>query len=775
MGECCVCFDEVARGVVCGTREGHFLCAVCAPREVQRVLQALQEPGPLQQFRARGGRIKCVVDGCEAPYRDELILPLLPPSTAQAYRCEQADAAEAPRAGNLQSEEAATAEFLKRHYRNAVQCPRCAAGPVIPEHCADLQAHHNQAMERGGRISNACPACGFFSANRADWVAWDGHMRGVSRTAAATNVSSAWAPASSGRMEGLSGEQQEKVTALMRVAAIEDVVFARDLLQEHNWQLETSVNTYFDRLQRNGPARPCPWTAKACLISLLVLALLLLLDAGTVLTFLGHLLAWVWNFSVDVTTWSVQTLKTACVLGGHLLAWVWNCWLSRWGGHLALCPAGTLGGKFWGCSPCGPGSWSDEGSTACSCNKGWTAAGVTGGSMCAKCPASTFKAVRGPSGCQACPRGSVSPEGSEAVSQCVSCPAGTFAGNSGSCEQCDPGSWSDEGSSACSCNKGWTAVGGTGVGMCTKCPPNTFKAVRGHSGCQACPRGLVSPEGSEAGRQCVPCPAGTFAGQAGSCEPCGVGSWSDEGSTACSCNKGWTAAGVTGASMCIKCPTNTFKAVRGHSGCQACPFGFASKEGSEELMECAPEGVISGLTGGVVLMLKGIGVLEEVPRERRWRQQMTSALPEHAHAHVSSALAHVSARVQDAMGDIYSRVTRAVLDLFASLSEFYGASARHEQADASVCSSEKTLKAWLVQQDEYNAWRQAVSAVRGGRGWNRAPECAQMKKSARRVLLILHPDKLQRIHPTCAQGRGALLAADFNAEYDTQKRLCAGR
>ena len=347
---------------------------------------------------------------------------------------------------------------------------------------------------------------------------------------------------------------------------------------------------------------------------------------------------------------------------------------------------------------------------------------------------------------------------------CVPCPAGTFAGKFWGCSPCDPGSWSDEGSSACSCNKGWTAAGGTGGSMCTKCPANTFKAARGPSGCQACPRGSVSPEGSEAVKQCVSCPAGTFAGQAGSCEPCSVGSWSDEGSSACSCNKGWTAAGGDGGSMCTKCPANTFKAARGPSGCQACPFGFASQEGSEELMDCAPEGVINGLTGGVMLMLKGIGVLGEEPPERRWRQQMTSAL----------ALAQVSARVRDAMSDIYSRVTRAVLDLFASLAEFYSARALHEQADANVCSSEKTLKAWLVRQDEYAVWRQAVSAVRRGRGWNMARECAQMKKSARRVLLILHPDKLQLIHPTCAQGRGAFLAADFNAEYDTQKRLCAG-
>ena len=108
----------------------------------------------------------------------------------------------------------------------------------------------------------------------------------------------------------------------------------------------------------------------------------------------------------------------------------------RFGGNMCACPQNTFAGKSGSCEPCGVGSWSDEGSTACSCNKGWTAAGGTGGSMCAKCPANTFKAVRGPSGCKACPTGSVSPEGSEAVLQCVPCPAGTFAGKSGSCEPC---------------------------------------------------------------------------------------------------------------------------------------------------------------------------------------------------------------------------------------------------------------------------------------------------------------------------------------------------
>ena len=45
-------------------------------------------------------------------------------------------------------------------------------------------------------------------------------------------------------MESLSAERQEMVTTLMAVAGIEDVEFAREVLQDNGWQLETSVNAY---------------------------------------------------------------------------------------------------------------------------------------------------------------------------------------------------------------------------------------------------------------------------------------------------------------------------------------------------------------------------------------------------------------------------------------------------------------------------------------------------------------------------------------------------
>jgi hypothetical protein len=73
---------------------------------------------------------------------------------------------------------AAAAEFMRRQYPNAVQCPRCHTVPVIPQYCYNLQAHHGELPDTGcGCISNACPSCGFFSRERGDWVRWDGLLR----------------------------------------------------------------------------------------------------------------------------------------------------------------------------------------------------------------------------------------------------------------------------------------------------------------------------------------------------------------------------------------------------------------------------------------------------------------------------------------------------------------------------------------------------------------------------------------------------------------------
>ena len=201
---CCICYDDapISAGIGCERSADHFICANCAPREVQRILEAIQEAEPLARHRAQGGRILCVQKDCNAPYAESALARALPDGLFREYRAvqdavveqrlfeelqqrfqEQLETArrELENANNVARVEqgaAATVEFMRRQYPNAVQCPRCHAGPVIPENCYDLQAHHGESSSSGrGRISNACPGCGFFSRERGDWVRWDGQLR----------------------------------------------------------------------------------------------------------------------------------------------------------------------------------------------------------------------------------------------------------------------------------------------------------------------------------------------------------------------------------------------------------------------------------------------------------------------------------------------------------------------------------------------------------------------------------------------------------------------
>jgi len=202
--QCCICYDvfPVSAGLRCESIAGHFICADCAPREVQRILEAIQEAEPLARHRAQGGYIVCVQQDCGAQYAEPALARVLPDALCRRYRAAQnavveqrlfeelqqgfqeqieAERREFENANNVVRQgAAATAEFLRRQYPNAVQCPRCHAGPVIPENCYNLQTHHGESSSSGrGRISNACPGCGFFSRERGDWVRWDGHMRGA--------------------------------------------------------------------------------------------------------------------------------------------------------------------------------------------------------------------------------------------------------------------------------------------------------------------------------------------------------------------------------------------------------------------------------------------------------------------------------------------------------------------------------------------------------------------------------------------------------------------
>jgi len=64
---------------------------------------------------------------------------------------------------------------LRKEFPNAYMCGGCGFGPVDHTACADLRSHHG-ANHGGAKISNACPKCGWFSAQLSDWRPWDGNV-----------------------------------------------------------------------------------------------------------------------------------------------------------------------------------------------------------------------------------------------------------------------------------------------------------------------------------------------------------------------------------------------------------------------------------------------------------------------------------------------------------------------------------------------------------------------------------------------------------------------
>ena len=198
---CCVCFDDNTQGLQC-EEHNHFVCLDCAPQVVERMLDQINEdPAVLERHRSNWGNFKCVQPDCNTLYAETQLARHLPEAIFCRYCAAQNAVIEqslfeqlqgnfqqrlaAARAefecSNLGARQAqdtsATEEYMRRQFPNAVQCPICGAGPVIPENCYDLQAHHGERLLRGGHVSNACPSCGFFSRDRGEWKHWDGRMR----------------------------------------------------------------------------------------------------------------------------------------------------------------------------------------------------------------------------------------------------------------------------------------------------------------------------------------------------------------------------------------------------------------------------------------------------------------------------------------------------------------------------------------------------------------------------------------------------------------------
>jgi len=73
------------------------------------------------------------------------------------------------------SEDDVVANLRRAFLGRAFMCAKCHYGPVDHYACSDLAAHQGE-RQGGAKIDNACPKCGWFSYDLADWLPWDGNV-----------------------------------------------------------------------------------------------------------------------------------------------------------------------------------------------------------------------------------------------------------------------------------------------------------------------------------------------------------------------------------------------------------------------------------------------------------------------------------------------------------------------------------------------------------------------------------------------------------------------
>jgi len=205
---------------------------------------------------------------------------------------------------------------------------------------------------------------------------------------------------------------------------------------------------------------------------------------------------------------------------------------------------------------------------------------------CLDCAAGKYKTTDADTACDGlCPDNSTSPEGSDALTDCV-------------------------------CNAGFSGADG---GTCTICPVDKYKDVPGDSVCLDCATNSQSLAGSDAatdcqcnagyagpdGGACTECSANFYKSTVGTalCVSCAVNSQSSAASvadTACGCNAGY--AGPDGG-PCTFCSETQYQPSVGEAACLACPSNSAStvESGRDEQTDCLCNAGYTGADGGVCL------------------------------------------------------------------------------------------------------------------------------------------------------------------------------
>ena len=112
-----------------------------------------------------------------------------------------------------------------------------------------------------------------------------------------------------------------------------------------------------------------------------------------------------------------------------------------------------------------------------------------------------------------------------------------------------------------------------------------------------------------------------------------------------------------------------------------------------------------------------------------------------------------------------------VLDLFDDVSNFFlNFFQPSDSSNTAICNSLRAQKKWLSSSHTcFAEWQETAKSVEKHAN---SQNCEHMRRYARKVLLVVHPDKFDAQHPQCKKGSSARLAAEFNAQYNYLKDRC---
>jgi len=251
------------------------------------------------------------------------------------------------------------------------------------------------------------------------------------------------------------------------------------------------------------------------------------------------------------------------------------------------CAGGTFSADFGvvACSVCGAHALSHEQPhVACQCDAGF----VLDNASCVACGADYYKDRFGDEGCVRCQAHSQAPPASLEQEACE-CNAGYEQDGPAVCQMCEPGAFSDAlDTESCPACAHPSFSGASGQTVCTFCLPDS-SVNNASTGCN-CHAGFTSTgRDGDGAEHCAPCAANLYkeAQNNAQCLPCQDNSKAVEGASSfeqCLCDRGYERVGRE----CVPCPAGSFKDHTNNSyGCVPCTRGYTFT-GSAATEQCTP-------------------------------------------------------------------------------------------------------------------------------------------------------------------------------------------